>query len=67
MPRDDIPETFREVALVVSNIKDDVKELKDEIDEIRNAQKRLGNLIFTAIIGPIIVGIILAYMIPAAR
>ena len=63
MSPDDNPRTFREVALLLKNIKGQVDAVKQEVDEIKKAVSRLMGIVFTAVIGPIIVAIIIAYVI----
>lgn len=56
----DLPQTFREVGIVLREIKNDIKELKTEVDGIKNSVSKLIGVVFTAIIGPIIVAIAVA-------
>jgi tetrahydromethanopterin S-methyltransferase subunit G len=59
-PDNDLPETFREVGIFLRGLKGDIEEVKSEVDDIKKAVSRLMGIIFTAIIGPIIVAIIVA-------
>jgi hypothetical protein len=71
----DEPRNFREVAIFYRQLRDaiktlkeeDLKEVKDELEAIKASLKRLVGIIFTAIIGPVIVAIIIAYMLPVHR
>lgn len=73
MPDEDPPRTFREVGIFLSQLKTSLKELKEEdlleikeeVEAIKKLMHQLMGVVFTALIGPILVGIILAYVIPS--
>jgi len=54
------PQTLREVGIFLTNLKEDIDDIKTEVDEIKSALSKMMGVVFTAIIGPIIVGIIIA-------
>jgi hypothetical protein len=60
---DDLPQTFREVGIFLRSINRNISELKEEVDGIKRSVSKLAGLIFTAIIGPLIVAIIVAYIL----
>lgn len=57
---DDLPQTFREVGIFLRAISRDINEIKEEVDGIKKSVSKLLGVVFTAIIGPIIVAIIVA-------
>lgn len=68
MSRDDeAPETFREVGIFLKNMKEDIKELKDEIDDVKNSISKMMGIVFTALIAPILVGIVLVFVVKPSK
>lgn len=60
--RDDGPKTFREVGYILSGIEDDVAEVKGQLQDLKDQQRRLINTILVALVFPLIVGGILGYL-----
>lgn len=67
MPSDDTPRNIREVNYVLNSIKEDLSELKEDVEEIQKSVVKLMGIVFTAIIGPIIVGIILTFVVKSRQ
>jgi len=53
---DDIPSTFREVAIILRQVKEDV-------DELKESQKRITGIVITSILSPLIVGVVLGFIL----
>lgn len=75
---DDGPRNFREVNYELKGIKQDlidnrdnfdnkINEVKGLMNELKTSQKQMMNLVFSTLLAPIIVGIIVGYIFTTAR
>jgi len=55
MTERDAPRTFREVGMMISNVMDD-------INEIKNKQSQIVNILVVSILCPIVVGAVLIFL-----
>lgn len=60
MSEDQTPRTFREVGIVNEYFKEEIAEIKRDIDNIKKGLKQIVVVLITGLLFPVLAGIILA-------